>query len=38
MMHFIGATALVHNMVLATDNAKDFQGIDGLQLFNPFYR
>lgn len=34
----IGATALVHDMVLVTDNTKIFQDIDNLQLFNLFYR
>ena len=31
----IGATALLHNLVLVTRNTKDFEGC-GIQLFNPF--
>lgn len=32
----IASTALVHNLILVTDNTKDFTNIDGLRLFNPF--
>lgn len=32
----IASTALVHNLILVTDNTKDFQGIDGLKIHNPF--
>ena len=31
----IAATACVNNAVLWTHNLEDFQGIDGLQLFDP---
>ncbi|MCK5523096.1 MAG: type II toxin-antitoxin system VapC family toxin [Thiomargarita sp.] len=31
----IGATALLHDLVLVTRNTKDFEGC-GIQLFNPF--
>ena len=31
----IGATALIHNLVLVTRNTKDFEGC-GIQLLNPF--
>lgn len=31
----IGATALIHDLVLVTRNIKDFDGC-GIQLFNPF--
>lgn len=33
----IAATALVHGLVLVTRNLKDFVGIDGLMIENPFY-
>ncbi len=33
---FIGATALVHRLVLVTRNVKDFGGITGLDLLNPW--
>lgn len=32
----IASTALVHNLILITDNTKDFNGIDGLHILNPF--
>lgn len=32
----IAATALVHHLTLVTRNVSDFQGIDGLQLLNPW--
>lgn len=32
----IAGTALTHDLVLVTRNVKDFQGIEGLQLLNPF--
>ena len=32
----IAATALIHNLTLITRNTKDFMGIDGLQIVNPF--
>lgn len=32
----IASTALVHNLTLVTDNTKDFRGIDGLRILNPF--
>lgn len=32
----IASTALVHNLVLATRNHKDFEKIDGLEVHNPF--
>lgn len=31
----IGATALVHNLILVSRNAKDFENIKGLKLLNP---
>ena len=34
----IGATALVHNLILVTNNTKDFEGIDNLRIINPFDR
>ena len=33
---FICATALVHRLVLVTRNVKDFGGITGLEVFNPW--
>ncbi len=33
---FICATALVHRLVLVTRNVRDFVGITGLQLLNPW--
>ena len=32
----IGATALVNNFILVTRNTKDFNRIDGLEIYNPF--
>ncbi len=32
----IGATAIVHNLTLISRNEKDFLGIPGLNLLNPF--
>ena len=32
----IAAIALVHRMRLATRNTRDFEGIDGLELINPW--
>lgn len=32
----IAATALMHNFTVVTRNLKDFDGIDGLQILNPF--
>lgn len=32
----IASIALVHGYPLATRNGKDFQGIDGLELYNPW--
>ena len=32
----IAATALVHNLTLVTRNTKDFRGIEGLSIINPF--
>lgn len=32
----IASTALVHNLTVVSRNNKDFVGIDGLKLFNPF--
>ena len=32
----IAAIALTHNMLLATRNTKDFEGIDGLRIINPW--
>ncbi len=32
----IAATALVHDLTLVTRNLKDFVGIDGLRIDNPF--
>lgn len=32
----IVATALVHNLILVSDNTKDFVGIEGLRIINPF--
>lgn len=32
----IAATALTHDLVLVTENIKDFQNIDGLRILNPF--
>ncbi len=33
---FIGATALVHRLVLVTRNIKDFAAMMGLEMFNPW--
>jgi len=33
---FIGATALVHRLVLVTRNVKDFVGMFGLELLDPW--
>ena len=32
----VAATAMVHNMVLATRNVKDFRNIPGLSILNPW--
>lgn len=32
----IASTAIMHNLILVTDNTKDFLGIDDLQIYNPF--
>jgi predicted nucleic acid-binding protein len=32
----IGATALAHGLTLVTNNEKDFTGITGLKIVNPF--
>ena len=32
----IGATALVHNMAVATRNVKDFERFEGLEVVNPW--
>ena len=32
----IAAIALAHDMTLATRNVSDFEGIDGLQIINPW--
>jgi toxin FitB len=32
----IAATAVVHNLKLATRNVGDFKGIEGLRVVNPF--
>lgn len=32
----IAASAIVHNLVLATRNISDFNGIDGLKVINPY--
>ena len=32
----IAATAIIHNLKLATRNVDDFKEIEGLQIFNPF--
>ena len=32
----IAATALLHNMILVTRNTKDFNGIEGIDLLNPW--
>lgn len=32
----IAAIALTHNLILATRNVSDFEGIDGLQIINPW--
>jgi len=32
----IAAIALAHNLTLATRNVSDFEGIDGLQIINPW--
>lgn len=32
----IASTALVHDLTVVSRNNKDFVGIDGLKLFNPF--
>jgi len=32
----IAATALLHNMILVTQNTKDFEGIEGINLLNPW--
>ncbi|OBX82970.1 type II toxin-antitoxin system VapC family toxin [Moraxella nonliquefaciens] len=34
----IGATALVHDLILVTDNTKHFKDIDNLRILNPFER
>lgn len=34
----IGATALVHGLILVTDNVKHFSDVDALQICNPFER
>lgn len=34
----IAATALVHDLILITDNVKDFKNINDLILINPFMR
>jgi predicted nucleic acid-binding protein len=33
---FIAATALEHNLTIATRNVKDFSGIAGLKILNPW--
>ena len=33
---FLAATALEHNLTLVTRNTKDFTGIEGLKLLNPW--
>ena len=33
---FLAATALEHNLTLVTRNTKDFTGIEGLKVFNPW--
>jgi predicted nucleic acid-binding protein len=33
---FIAATALVHRFVVVTRNTKDFEGITGLEILNPW--
>ncbi len=33
---FIAATALENNLIIATRNVKDFSGIDGLTILNPW--
>jgi len=32
----IAASAIVHHMLLVTRNTKDFEGIEGINLFNPW--
>lgn len=32
----IAATALVHDLIVVTDNTKDFSNINGLKILNPF--
>jgi hypothetical protein len=32
----IAATCLVNNFTLVTRNQKDFEGINGLKIYNPF--
>jgi predicted nucleic acid-binding protein len=32
----IAATALHHDLTLVTSNVKDFEGIEGLRIYNPF--
>ncbi len=32
----IGAIALAHDLILATRNVSDFEGIDGLRIINPW--
>lgn len=32
----LGATCLVHDLVLCTRNVRDFQGMDGVSVLNPF--
>jgi len=32
----VAGTALVHGLTLLTCNTKDFDGVDGLSLLNPF--
>ncbi|MCL2180490.1 MAG: type II toxin-antitoxin system VapC family toxin [Treponema sp.] len=32
----IAAAAIYHNMILVTRNIKDFEGIDGINLLNPW--
>jgi predicted nucleic acid-binding protein len=31
----IGATAVVHNLILITNNVKDFNNIQGLEVIDP---
>jgi len=32
----IAATALYYDLILVTRNEKDFEGIKGLEIYNPF--